>query len=214
VGFELWWSTDSRKWLRSAVLVFGVALASVPWGIRNYVVFDEVLFIRSNFGLELRMGNHDDAAADIDVTAARSVERHPRTNSAEALKLRELGEVAYMRRARGEAIEWIRENPSDFFRLTLSRFVHYWCGPLTRPTVAVLFTILTLLALLGAWRIFPTLAVPNRAVLLIPLATYPLIYYIVSYMPRYRVPLDWMVLMLAGGWLWHWIEPFHPKETA
>jgi len=199
--FELWWSSDRKKWPQSALLVLGVVLASVPWAVRNYVAFDEVVFIRSNFGLELRMGNHDGAAADIDVTAARTVERHPRTNEADALMVREFGELEYMRQAGREAIAWIRANPGAFLRLTASRFLHYWCGPLARPAVAALYTSLTLLAVLGAWRILPTLAVPNRAALLIPLATYPLIYYIVSYMPRYRVPLDWMLLMLAGGWV-------------
>ena len=206
MAFELWWIPSRRKWLSAAVLILGLVLASVPWGIRNYAVFGEAVFIRSNFGLELRMGNHDGAAADIDVTAARTVERHPRTNEAEALELRALGEVEYMRRARGDAIEWIRENPGTFLRLTLSRFVHYWCGPLTRPVAAGLFTLLTVVALLGAWQILPRLAAPNRAVLLIPLATYPLVYYIVSYMPRYRVPLDWMLLILAGGWVWQRID--------
>jgi hypothetical protein len=206
MAFELWRMTDRKKWILSTVLVLGVALASVPWGIRNFVAFDRVFFVRSNFGLELRMGNHDGAAADIDVTVARTVERHPRTNEAEVLLVRELGEVEYMRRAGREAVEWIGDNPGSFIRLTFTRFIHYWCGPLTRPTAAALFTMLTLLAVLGAWRILPALAMPNRAVLLIPLVTYPPIYYIVSYMPRYRVPLDWMLLALAGGWVWSWIK--------
>ena len=64
---------------------------------------------------------------------------------------------------------------------------------------------LTILALLGAIRTLPSLAVPQRAVLLIPLATYPLIYYVVAYMSRYRVPLDWIILLFAGAEAWHWI---------
>jgi hypothetical protein len=201
MAFELWWSSDRRRWLQSALLVFGVVLASVPWAVRNYVAFDEVVFIRSNFGLELRMGNHDGAHADIDVTAARTVERHPRTSEADALMVQELGEVEYMRRAGREAVAWIWDNPGAFLRLTISRFLHYWCGPLTQPSAAALYTMLTILAILGAVQILPTLAVPYRAALLIPLVTYPLVYYLVSYMPRYRVPLDWMLLMLAGWWV-------------
>jgi hypothetical protein len=37
---------------------------------------------------------------------------------------------------------------------------------------------------------------------LIPLATYPLIYYFVAYMPRYRVPIDWILYILAGTAVW------------
>jgi len=28
----------------------------------------------------------------------------------------------------------------------------------------------------------------------------------VAYMPRYRVPIDWIIFMLAGSAIWHWIE--------
>ncbi len=66
-------------------------------------------------------------------------------------------------------------------------------------------TALTLLALLGAWLTFPSLAVPQRAALLIPLVTYPLIYYVVAYMPRYREPVNWIFLLLAGAAVWHWM---------
>jgi hypothetical protein len=70
---------------------------------------------------------------------------------------------------------------------------------------ALLVTALTLLALAGAWRTLPRLAVPQRAALLIPLAAYPLIYYVVAYMGRYRVPLDWILLVFAGAEVWRWI---------
>jgi hypothetical protein len=40
---------------------------------------------------------------------------------------------------------------------------------------------------------------------LIPLATYPLIYYIVAYMPRYRIPIDWILYILAGAAVWQLI---------
>ena len=42
--------------------------------------------------------------------------------------------------------------------------------------------------------------------MLIPLITFPLVYYVVIYMPRYRVPLDWILLLLAGAAAWHWLK--------
>lgn len=54
----------------------------------------------------------------------------------------------------------------------------------------------------SAWRSFPMLAIPQRATFLIPLITYPLIYYIVAYMPRYRIPIDWILFILAGAAAW------------
>jgi hypothetical protein len=206
VAFELWWRRSRRKWALSAVTILGVVLACLPWGVRNYARFDAVFFIRSNLGLELRMGNHEGAAAAMDVMDMREEHRHPRTHETEALLLREVGEVAYMRGAGREAVAWIRSHPGKFLQLTASRVVHWWCGPLHAPMYALLVTALTLLALVGAWRTLPALAIPQRAALLIPLATYPLIYYVVAYMGRYRVPLDWILLVLAATEVWRWID--------
>ena len=65
---------------------------------------------------------------------------------------------------------------------------------------------LTVLAIVGAWRSFPRITIPQRAAFLIPLATYPLIYYIVAYMPRYRIPIDWILYILAGAAIWGLID--------
>ena len=47
---------------------------------------------------------------------------------------------------------------------------------------------------------------PQRAAVLIPLATFPLIYYVVGYEFRYRMPVNWIVLLLASAEVWHWIK--------
>jgi len=207
MAFELWWSRDRRKWLFSALITLGMILACLPWGWRNYKTFNAVFFIRSNFGLELRMGNHTGAAAAMGVMDRRRehIYIHPRALEAEALKVQELGEVVYMRQAGREALDWIAEHPGEFIGLTASRAVHWWLGPLYHPPGAFLVTLLTILALLGACVTFPTLASPQRAALVIPLLTFPLIYYVVAYMPRYREPIDWIFLLLAGAAVWRWI---------
>jgi len=206
MAFELWWSRDRRKWVHSAAIALGVTLACLPWGVRNYVVFDEIFFIRSNLGLELRMGNHDGAVADIDVMGEREEFLHPRIHIGEARKVQELGEVVYMRQAGREAMEWIRTHPATFAGLTASRVAHFWFGPLHRPQTAAAVTVLTLLAVLGAWSSRSALAAPQWAVLLIPLATYPLIYYVVAYMFRYRIPINGLLFMLAAAGVWHFIK--------
>ncbi|MEN6532919.1 MAG: hypothetical protein ABFD60_07475 [Bryobacteraceae bacterium] len=203
--FELWWKRGRCWRLLTACVAAGAILACIPWTWRNYAVLHDAFFIRSNFGLELRIANHSGADADIEVTYARQrTLRHPSENRDEARQVRDLGEAEYNRRARNEAIEWIRSHPNDFLRLTLMRFVHFWCGPLRHPWLAGLFTALTLLALLGLRRVLPTLGAPGRAALLIPLVTFPLVYYVVSYVAHYPAPLAWMLLLLAGhevqGW--------------
>jgi hypothetical protein len=211
MAFELWWSTNRRKWFLSALTVLGIIVACLPWGWRNYETFDAVFFVRSNFGLELRMGNHEGATAAMDVMDRRQEHIHPRTHPDEARKVQEWGEAVYMRRAAREALDWIGAHPDTFVRLTVSRAVHWWLGPLYYPPGAFLVTALTALALLGAWLTFPTLAVPQRAALLVPLLTYPLVYYVVAYMPRYRQPIDWIFLLLAGAAVWRLITAGRPK---
>lgn len=209
MAFEMVWRRDGRKWLSLACLALGAIVACIPWAWRNYKAFHEFLFIRSNFGLELRLANHDGADADIDVTVAREPDfRHPSVNLEEARKVRDLGEAEYMRQSKNEALNWISRHPERFLLLTVMRIVYFWCGPLQRlPWNAAAITTVTILALLGLRRILPALASPQRATLLIPLATFPLVYYVVSFVGHYRAPIEWMLLLLAGVELWHWIKP-------
>jgi 4-amino-4-deoxy-L-arabinose transferase-like glycosyltransferase len=205
--FEVWWKRDHRKWYLAACVVGAAILSCVPWTLRNYTAIHEFLFIRSNFGLELRIANHPGADADSDVTYARQgTVRHPSENLEEARLVRDLGEAEYMRRARNEAFEWIRTHPAEFLHLTLMRFVHFWCGPLRLPWVAALTSIVTVLALLGLRRILPALDASGRTALLIPLALFPLVYYIVSYQAHYPAPLAWVLLLLVGYEVQSWIS--------
>ncbi len=205
--FELWWSRSPQKWAMLSMLVLGVVLACAPWTWRNYSTFHALFFIRSNFGLEMRMGNHEGAAATMEVMDAQGEHIHPRTHMGEARKLRDVGEIEYMRQAGQEAWDWIRTNPGQFLSLTFQRIANLWAGPLHRPLAASGVLALTVIASVGAWRTFPSLAIPQRASFIIPLATYPLIYYFVAYMPRYRVPIDWILFLLAGAAVWSWIRP-------
>lgn len=122
--------------------------------------------------------------------------------------MRELGEAEYNRRARNEALLWIRNHPAEFCHLTLMRFLHFWCGPLRYPWLAGLFTAVPILAVLGLRHALPALDAAGRAALLIPLATFPLVYQNVSYVAHYPAPLAWLLFLLAGHevqrWISHW----------
>lgn len=202
--FEIGWRKSNKRLAFTCMLVLGVILACMPWAWRNYNVFHAFFFIRSNLGLELRMGNHEGATAAME-TMNFSRPQHPRTQIAEARKVQQLGEVEYMRQAKREALAWIRENPLEFLKLTFMRFIYFWFGPLYLGWIAVVITVLTILAVLDIRRIFQLLSLPQLTVILVPLLTYPLIYYLVPYMPRYRTPIDWMIFTLAGVEIWYWI---------
>jgi hypothetical protein len=203
LAFDVWWMRGRRRWAQAAVTVLGLALACLPWTWRNLATFGEMFFIRSDFGLELRMGNHDGAVADIDVLdVPGGTLRHPRTHLAEARLVQELGEAAYMRGARSEALEWIRNHPGRFARLSAQRVFHFWFGSPSQGALAVATAVLSVLALLGLWRAWPALGPPQRAAFVVPLAAFPLVYYLVLFMPRYSVPLEGILLVLAGVEAW------------
>jgi hypothetical protein len=62
------------------------------------------------------------------------------------------------------------------------------------------------LAFFSLKDVVPALTVPQRVVILVPLITFPLIYYLVPYMPRYRIPIDWMILLLGSAEILHLIK--------
>ena len=207
LGFELWWRSDPGKWSSAALIVVAALVACVPWGVRNYRAFDALFFVRSNFGLELRMGNHDGAEPSIDHPHFRNEPPHPRTHPEDALKVREWGEVPYMRESGAAARAWIAENPGAFTRLTAERIGYFWLGPLNLPGIALLFAMLTGLAFVGAVRVIRALPPPCTAALLIPLLVYPLVYYLVPWQHRYRFPIEWILFLLAGAALWGLVSP-------
>ncbi len=207
-AFELWCHRSRRSLASLGVCALGIMLACLPWAWRNYTTFHAVFFIRSNLGLELRMGNHEGAAATTELMDAepRLHYRHPTLLASEANRLRELGEAEYMRQAQREALAWITTHPSEFCTLTLQRLASLWGVSLGGPLATIVVQPLAILALLGLCRALPALASPQRAILIIPLAMYPMIYYFVAYMPRYRAPIDWILFILAGYVVWRGLE--------
>jgi hypothetical protein len=197
--FECAWLRASKRGRRAALLLAGMALACVPWTWRNATTLGGFMPMRSNFGLELRMGNHEGAGPTLESSARSGTERHPRSSEAEARQVRELGEMEYMRRARHEAVTWIRSHPGEFLRLTCLRVAQFWFGPVDDLPAALGISVLTLLSIAGAWRAFPALSVAQRAAIVIPLAAYPLVYYVVGFEARYRQPVDGLALVLAAS---------------
>ena len=198
--FELWWSKSKSKVLSMGLILAGILFACLPWGWRNYQTLGGIIFIRSNFGLELRLGNHENAEATWEIMDQNEEEHHhPRTHFSEVKLIRDMGELEYMRLAKGEALDWIRNNPGRFAQLSFERFINLWFGPPYDLRQAWKVTTLSILAAIGIGSCFGGLSPPQRALVLIPLLTYPLVYYIVAYMPRYRIPIDGLIYLLAGG---------------
>jgi len=190
------WAWYRRRKLEKPSLT-GVALASLffiasiaPWLVRNYETFDRFIFIRSNFGAELRLGNGPFA----DGVWMQWL--HPSQNIVELRRYQQLGELEYVATRKREAMDFIRASYPRFTWLSVKRFIYYWGGlprssaiPALAPFKNSLFLSSSVLALSGLAR-----ALRKRkhgaSLFLWLLLTYPTIYYFVFPHPRYRHPIE------------------------
>jgi 4-amino-4-deoxy-L-arabinose transferase-like glycosyltransferase len=205
LGWVIWETRrDGAPWFKFAaatVLVFAIGL--VPWTVRNYLVFGKIIVLRSNFGLELWLGNN---AA---VPDNWSPWMHPNDSAEEAAKYQRMGEIAYMAEKQQLAIAFMRAHPADTVRFIYHRFVDNWIAvndsPLdswsNSPLYVKLFMVLnvslalfTLLGALFAYRAKHPDALPYAMVLLI----FPLIFYLTHASLRYRFPMDPIMMVLSA----------------
>jgi len=175
----------------------GVMLASVvffacisPWLVRNYETFGKFIFIRDNFGAELRLGNGNGA----DGTLMLYLD--PPHDAYAMRQFQAMGEMEYIAMRKQQALAYIRADYVRFIRLSLKRFVCFWAGPpkdiepewlgTLKNSLFLASSVLAIWGLaralrqhrVGAWLFF-------WLVLL-----YPAIYYFVYAIPRYRHPIE------------------------
>ena len=124
-GLWIWY----HRWKRGKRSLGGVVLASLiffalimPWLYRNYKTFGQLIFIRSNFGAELRLGNGPGA------NGTWMEFLHPTQNVHEMRRYMGMGEIAYVTERKKEAMEFIRQDYLRFLGLDIKRFIYYWAG--------------------------------------------------------------------------------------
>jgi 4-amino-4-deoxy-L-arabinose transferase-like glycosyltransferase len=181
-------------------LIFAAGI--MPWSIRNYVVFHKFIPFRSNFALELWLGNNP------GVPDSWSPWLHPDDDHFEANKYARMTEIPYMEEKQQEAWRFIRTHPLDSLNFTLHRFSNNWLGLDQSPseiwnhvTLQVkvivvgncLFPLLALLGAMFAYREENEAALPLALVLIF----FPLVFYITHASTRYRHPMDPVMLVLA-----------------
>jgi len=191
-------------WIRNsiaALLIFIVTLA--PWVLRNQLVFHGQVFLRSNFGLELWLGNNP------EVPISCSCWLHPGHDAKELDRYLQLGEVAYMQEKQRLALDFMRTHSADTLQHIYHRFMETWTGfgdsfadiwatrVLSLRATLVLNYSLTILAFVGlllACRRIGKVALP----LLNLIAVFPVVYYVCHMDPRYRQPIEPVMAMLAA----------------
>jgi 4-amino-4-deoxy-L-arabinose transferase-like glycosyltransferase len=187
------------------IFAFGIAvLCCVPWTIRNYLVFNRFVPMRSTLGLQMWIGNNENPQE------AWKEELHPIFNSAERARYIRMGEIEYMREKQREAIEFMLTHPKRDVTQFASRFIGTWSGGTPTPLQdfvrtpglwfrgVLLFnffvTIGTAAGIAVLWK--------QRSAYLFPIVVFPVIfpwaYYLALVVPRYRLPVDPAVMLLTA----------------
>ncbi|HYL46063.1 MAG TPA: glycosyltransferase family 39 protein, partial [Candidatus Limnocylindrales bacterium] len=196
---------ERHEWFRRPLLSLGVAiLCCLPWTLRNYEVLHAFVPLRSVFGLQFFVGNNEHAQ---EIWLG---EQHPIHDSAERAEYIRLGELAYMRDKQRQAFEYVQEHPARVLHLTASRFIATWSGGTPSPVADFLHTpslwfryvlLFNVLAALGALAGIIIL-IRRRSPYCFPLAVFPVVYpcayYVTLAYPRYRLPIDPVVLLLVA----------------
>jgi 4-amino-4-deoxy-L-arabinose transferase-like glycosyltransferase len=219
---------DARLVVRSLGLVLATVLViTAPWLARNRVVFDSFVFIRSNFGHELYLGNNELATgrwndeipdqilpggvgsrgcgegggppgSGTAPAAASSLLLTPR----EAAFVCEADEPEMNRFFLRKAVAWIRSHPARFAELTALRVADYWTNVRRTDTpeaklAAASYAGLMALALAGVAA--GVLRRPGAVlVLLFGLALSLPFYVTIVRHWRYRFPVEALVTLFAG----------------
>lgn len=194
-----------RRGLAKPLLAGAIALVCcLPWTIRNYSVFHSLIPLRSVLGLQLWVGNNP---------AAKVVwlgEHHPINDTAERNRYVAMGEVAYMREKTRQALRYMTTHPRHEAGLIWGRFVSIWSGGTPTPFTdffsphtawfqyVLLFNLGAALGALGGIFFLFRRGSPYAY----PVAVYPLIYpwafYLTLALPRYRHPIDPVLMLLTA----------------
>ncbi len=171
-------SDRGSKWRRVFAMALFTGILIVPWTIRNYVAFHEIMPIRSNGLTEVYFANCGFGT-------------HPLGPS---MVYQNLGEAAFTARAGHLAVEYIRTHPVTFVDDSLRRAMWFWIYPINFWPLSVVIDLAALTGLVIVFR-----KSRDQAFLLIAvLVVYPLIYYASQVVSRYRHPIDPVLYALSG----------------
>jgi hypothetical protein len=188
--------------------VFAMLLATLaPWAARNYVVFHRIMPLRSNFWLEVWVGNT--GRYDMPFPTCG----HPTNNFVEHEQWRNLGEIGYMDEKKREAIAYIGAHKAEFARMTLRRFVYTWMSwwsaehEIWRDDEMFIsglfyFTALSAFSFAGVWFAWRAVGAQRVLPVVLVLLTFPLVYYVTHVEWNYRHPIDPLLTIFAAyGWI-------------
>jgi hypothetical protein len=192
-----------------AASALGAAAVVGPYVVRVHKALGGFAFIRSNFGLELDVSNNDLAKTSMreNLQTGNAMATHPYQNSAEARRLRAIGELSYYRLRREAAFHWIRSHPARFLRLSMARTARFWIpagGRWYHLTFCSAMLVGSALALVTLSRRNGYLALQLTASLL----AYSAVYSLIQAELRYVYPIVWLTVLLTASLIVWALERF------
>jgi hypothetical protein len=128
---------------------------------------------------------------------------HPTQDVYAMQQYQSMGELAYIAMRKRQALDYIQADYARFARLCVKRFIYFWAGPpkATQPwwmndAKNSLFLASSILTFWGLGRAL-CLRKPGAWLLFWLILLYPVIYYFVFPAPRYRVPIEPEMTILA-----------------
>lgn len=190
-----------RKLLLSLAILISAVVVATPWMVRNTQVLGAPV-LNTNGGFNLYLGNNP-AATGMFVSIADT----PRGQTWD--ELRKEGEVLASDTLKGEAIAWIKDNPSTFITLALQKAALFWMPPFhgskdqaskVESAVRVMWTLQFIILLAGAiGGVFVTnLRGRPMAVFWIAIASYTAVHMLFYVTFRYREPIMPLLCVLAA----------------
>ncbi|MGO9127681.1 MAG: hypothetical protein ACLP6G_22670 [Terriglobales bacterium] len=189
-----------RVLVDGCIVLLMAAVVMSPWLLRNHRQLHGWTLMRDNLGLELRFSNrdHSHAAAEVNGADPLSDGFHPSLSVPQALLVREMGELNYNKQQMHFALAWIASHPRGFAVLTIERFLYFWLGPAEHKFELLFTSFYTLMGFAGIRYMRERVGEIQVRLWYTVLFFYPLLYYCVQYIPRYRVQIDWMIWLSAG----------------
>ncbi|HWF13426.1 MAG TPA: glycosyltransferase family 39 protein [Candidatus Acidoferrales bacterium] len=194
------WKVSMKSPMLYAQAALMFFLAVLPWSIRNYHALHGWVFVKSNFGDALYVGNHP---------ASFAVDPQPMINSEERARLISEGEPQFNKNEEHLAVRYIESHPGEFVKKTGGRVIDTWTAVDNSFTdrwvsslhlvgaeifFCVVFSLLSFAGLVLALRANSIDPIP----LAICLILFPAPYYISLAEMRYRHPLDPILTVLTA----------------
>ncbi|MGI8979488.1 MAG: ArnT family glycosyltransferase [Pirellulaceae bacterium] len=209
----------------AGVMLAGLCVTMLPWWIRNYQIAGRFVPTTLQVGASLYDGVSPQATGRSEMSFVPRFVREQQAADEAAVNAGEplvgIFEDRLDRRMQATAVEWARQNPGRVLELAGIKFLRMW-SPLPnaaefqstslRLVLAITYTPVILLALVGVWRFAPR-GWPYLLCFL-PAVYFTLLHCVFVSSLRYRQPAMLVLIVLATGVVTSFIPALGEKPQS